>query len=123
MVYIFSVVLLMLHMGVLDARMENNKFPAWLRDDVIYLGGTLFVLLMVAFSAHYYAGNNFICTTFGAIFIGSVGWDIVFGIIKYGDAFYPYKKWFENFGFKNKAQRILFDMGRLVIAIIFLIIR
>jgi len=121
--YILSIILLMIHMGIIDVQIySNNKISNFLKSDIVYLGGTLVTLLLITLLAHYYIGNNFIQITIAGIFLGSIGWDIIFGILKYKDAFYPYKKWFYNFGFANKSQRIIFDIIRLVIGIILIVI-
>ena len=121
--YILTIFLFMIHMGIIDAQIySNDEIYGFLKSDIIYLGGTFILLLLITILAHIYVGSAFILVTLGSIFLGSIGWDIIFGILRYNDAFYPYKKWFYNFGFANKRQRIIFDISRLVIGIILIII-
>ena len=86
-------------------------------------GGTalLYVLICISWgmSAREIIGNGV---------IGTIAWDWIYGWYQDHDVFYPFKDWFNGWGFQGtdakpipfktaRTYRILFDIGRLAFAV------
>jgi hypothetical protein len=106
---------------VVDAlrwKKKRNIYPTWITTDAVYLGGALISGISIAFATDNWEYENFtefILTSVSSVFLGSIVWDLVFGTVKYNDAFHPFHNWYGGWGFKNKTQRITFDVGRLIL--------
>ncbi len=125
--YAGSIILLLAHHSTIDAWIweKNNKpIPSWIKKDAWYLGGTAVCVGLITMASYKYDDTfwGYTKTSVGAMLIGSVVWDLIFGTLLYNDAFYPYPNWYGGYGFKNKTQRIAFDVGRLAVGIILLVI-
>jgi hypothetical protein len=121
--YLSSWSLLMVQRGIVDVNLwERNKndLPPWIKSDEVNLGGAVITLLGVLYTGYNWKSCNldeFMLTSLAGAIGGSVFWDGVFGAYRYHDWFYPFPDWYNGWGFKNKSQRILFDIGRLAAAV------
>lgn len=107
-----------LHMCFIDIEMwKENKFPIppWMTDDWSYLGGTIIVFFMMSISMGF---TSFWIILSNATFF-SLMWDWIYGWYQDHDVLYPFENWFNNWGFKNRKQRIIFDIGRFIFVVIF----
>src|SRR3989339_743151 len=113
--YVGAVSLALTYGGMVDAMVWDPSIKKEI-PDALYLGGFLVSITTLAITASNFETNtlDFTVTTSGAILIGSVLWDGVFSTLKYNDWFYPVPKWYESFGFRNKGQRIMFDLIRII---------
>ena len=128
--YVGSIMLLLAHHGVIDAWLWHADVPPALKTDLFYLGGTAVCVAGITMAAYSYnealedvhlAWWNYTKTTGGALLLGSITWDLIYGTLRDNDAFYPFKSWYGNFGFKNKTQRITFDVSRLLLGLYLII--
>ncbi len=126
--YIGAVSLTLIHKSIIDARIwekSERRLPAWAKSDEVYLGGTALTLGLLSYTSYNYGKDatvwQFIKTTAISFLIGSESWDLEFGHLVHGDAFYPFPKWYGNWGFKNKTERVTFDFVRVAAAVALLL--
>jgi len=126
--YAGAVVLTLVHKSLIDARIwekSERPLPGWVKSDEVYLGGTALTVGLLAYTSYNYGKDatlwQFIKTTAISFLIGSEIWDLEFGHLVHGDALYPFPKWYGNWGFKNKTERVAFDVGRLAAAAVLLL--
>lgn len=126
--YIGAVTLTLFHKSIIDARIwekSERPLPAWAKSDEVYLGGTALTVGLLAYTSYRYGKDasvwQFVKTTLASFLIGSEIWDLEFGHLVHGDAMYAFPKWYGNWGFKNKSERVAFDLGRVAAAAVLLI--
>jgi len=123
--YLIGILIFFAHMSLIDCKLwdDQNVVPAWLKSDWIYLGGTLLTTLFLVYTAGIAYAINPVwfsrITRFGFV-LGSVVWDWIFGALIDNDPLYPFKNWYGGWGFTSKADRIYFDIARIIFAFIML---
>lgn len=129
--YLFAIILILTHEGSIDAWIweQGSNIPSWVKMDEIYLGGRFVCICLLLVSTYFFSQGTdlfiFIKISVAGLLMGSVGWDLMFGVLRYRDALYPYSNWVtlwkHKVGFKTLGQRIFFDCYRLAFAVILLI--
>ena len=124
--YAGSIMLLLAHHSTIDAwiwEKGNKPIPSFIKKDYWYLGGTAICVTLLTMASYSYDDTfwGYTKTSVGSLLIGSVIWDLLFGTLLYNDAFYPFPNWYGGYGFRNKTERISFDLARLGLGIYLLV--
>jgi len=115
------------HGGVNDARMwthDRSQLHGWKAPQcpAYIIAGSLFEMFGPSIALRYWnpsKKSQAICSLVAANLIGTVVWDRAFASIRYHDQLFPVKNWYNGWGFKNKAERVRFDIARLALGAIF----
>lgn len=124
-----TIILKLSHDGSIDAWIwdKDGRVPSWVKSDEVYLGGRFVCICLLLMSSYLFVAQgvdaiSFIKTSLAGLLMGSIGWDLTFGVLLFKNGLYPFPNWVtlggHRVGFETAAQRIFFDCFRLVFAVL-----